>query len=72
MYIEFSDVYSRVIKLISKLVNIFVALELHIHVSTPLIKYFRTIALLGVKSLRTKTISNKDHFVQGRPLRTKA
>ena len=26
----------------------------------------------GVKSLRTKTISNKDHFVQGRPFRTKA
>ena len=25
-----------------------------------------------VKSLRTKTISNKDHFVQGRPFRTKA
>ena len=24
------------------------------------------------QSLRTKTISNKDHFVQGRPLRTKA
>ena len=26
----------------------------------------------GVKSLRTKTTSNKDHFVQWRPFRTKA
>ena len=28
--------------------------------------------MVDLQSLRTKTISNKDHFVQGRPFRTKA
>ena len=47
---------------------------LHLKIHVYLFSKFLLLSIIipGVKSLRTKTISNKAHFVQGRPFRTKA